>query len=214
MQLSRALFVLTAAGLASAQIPDVPNCSLNCFISGLTGDGCSQLTDFACHCQKPSLVDTITPCVQKACDVEDQSSVSNIVVSECSAAGHPISVPPIGAATTSAESSATTTESSSGAGSATHTSVTVTPTPTGTQTSSHIGSSSPVTSPPSSSGSATPTGSSSANHSGSVSGSASASSSESASTSPPIFTGAASNVKGSLAGIAAAAAAAAAAAML
>lgn len=45
---------------------------LNCFVSALNGDGCSSLTDFACHCQKPQLVRDITPCVKKACAVSDQ----------------------------------------------------------------------------------------------------------------------------------------------
>jgi hypothetical protein len=45
---------------------------LNCFLTALEGDGCSSLTDFACHCQKPSLVSEVTPCVKKSCDEADQ----------------------------------------------------------------------------------------------------------------------------------------------
>ncbi|OJJ44944.1 hypothetical protein ASPZODRAFT_17856 [Penicilliopsis zonata CBS 506.65] len=95
MQLTHAFIALVAAGITRAQIPNVPQCSLNCFLTALSTDGCSSLTDFACHCQKPSLVNSIAPCVQKACDVTGQSSVSSVVVSECSAAGHPISVPSV-----------------------------------------------------------------------------------------------------------------------
>ena len=74
MQFSNALIALVAAGLASSQgIPDVPSCSLNCFTTALTTDGCSGLTDWACHCGKPELVDQVTPCVEKACPVADQS---------------------------------------------------------------------------------------------------------------------------------------------
>ncbi|KAJ5194630.1 GPI-anchored CFEM domain protein B [Penicillium cinerascens] len=72
MKFSTAVVALVAAGLANAQLPNVPKCSLDCFVNALTSDGCSGLTDFACHCQKPALVSDITPCVKKACDVADQ----------------------------------------------------------------------------------------------------------------------------------------------
>ncbi|RHZ60050.1 hypothetical protein CDV55_106441 [Aspergillus turcosus] len=144
MHFSRASLALLAAGLASAQIPDLPSCSLNCFVSALSSDGCSSLTDYACHCQKPQLVSDVTPCVQSACNLADQSSVSSAVVSQCSAAGHPISVPPVSAASTTASETTTTTESST---------QTVTQTTTGTSTASSTGTSSttPSSSSPSSS---------------------------------------------------------------
>ncbi|KAF4278413.1 hypothetical protein KXW14_005426 [Aspergillus fumigatus] len=138
MHFSRTSLILFAAGLASAQLPNVPGCSLDCFVAALSADGCSSLTDFACHCQKPELVSNITPCVQSACNIADQSSVSVAFVSQCSAAGHPISVPPVGAASTTASETATTTESS-------------TQTTTGTSSTASKTSSSAASSTPSSS---------------------------------------------------------------
>ncbi|KAJ6010883.1 GPI-anchored CFEM domain protein B [Penicillium sp. IBT 35674x] len=151
MQFSHALIALVAAGLANAQLPDVPACSLNCFVSALTSDGCSGLTDFACHCAKPQLISDITPCVEKACKVADQASVSNVVVAQCSSAGVPISLAPI--LTTSASDSTST---SSSAPTSTSASETVTEATTET-TSSSAGS----TESSSASGSASASGSSS-----------------------------------------------------
>ncbi|CAG8900940.1 unnamed protein product [Penicillium nalgiovense] len=105
MKFSTSLIALVAAGLASAQLPDVPACSLSCFLSALQSDGCSELLDFACHCQKTELVSSITPCVEKACEHNDQVSVSNAVVGHASS-----SVP--------AETTATPTESASESSSA------------------------------------------------------------------------------------------------
>ncbi|KAI1942790.1 hypothetical protein LOZ58_001676 [Ophidiomyces ophidiicola] len=91
-----AILAVTAAGLVSAQIPQVPGCSINCFLTALTGGGCSGLTDWACQCKRPDLPPKIIPCVQKACpQASDQSAVSSIVVSVCSKAGVPISIPPV-----------------------------------------------------------------------------------------------------------------------
>ncbi|CEJ62238.1 Putative CFEM domain protein [Penicillium brasilianum] len=86
---------LGAVAIVSAQLSSIPQCSLNCLTTALGADGCSELTDFACHCQKTGLVAQVVPCVQQACDVADQQAVSNIVVSLCSGAGHPVSVPPV-----------------------------------------------------------------------------------------------------------------------
>ncbi|KAL4943762.1 hypothetical protein BDV06DRAFT_129439 [Aspergillus oleicola] len=71
----------------------------------MSNDGCSSLTDFACHCARPALVDEVTPCVEQACNEQDQSSVSNAVVTECASAGVPISIPPIGGTTVTATES-------------------------------------------------------------------------------------------------------------
>ncbi|EEP79919.1 hypothetical protein UREG_04761 [Uncinocarpus reesii 1704] len=96
MKFSHALFAFAAAGLASAQLPDIPPCALLCFVDALGNDGCSKLTDFKCHCSKPELPGKITPCVEKSCpDLEARISVSNIVVDQCSKAGVPISIPPV-----------------------------------------------------------------------------------------------------------------------
>nr|AVH85517.1 rCPA1 [synthetic construct] len=95
MQFSHALIALVAAGLASAQLPDIPPCALNCFVEALGNDGCTRLTDFKCHCSKPELPGQITPCVEEACPLDARISVSNIVVDQCSKAGVPIDIPPV-----------------------------------------------------------------------------------------------------------------------
>ncbi|KAJ5199420.1 Extracellular membrane protein CFEM domain [Penicillium cf. griseofulvum] len=79
MRLSAAIVVLTAGAVTRAQLSNIPQCSLTCFTSALGSDGCSELTDFACHCQKPGLVAEIVPCINKACDVPDRQAVSSIV---------------------------------------------------------------------------------------------------------------------------------------
>ncbi|KAF7121565.1 hypothetical protein CNMCM5793_009035 [Aspergillus hiratsukae] len=198
MHFSRASLALLAAGLASAQIPDLPSCSLNCFVSALSNDGCSSLTDYACHCQKPQLVSDVTPCVQSACNIADQSSVSSAVVSECSAAGHPISVPSVGTASTTTSETTTTTESST---------QTVTSTTTGTSTASSTGASSttPSSSSPSSSQHRSSSASSTTTSTSTETSTSTTSSSASATTT--LSNNAGSN-KGNVAGVAAVAAAA------
>ncbi|OQD76706.1 hypothetical protein PENDEC_c004G00793 [Penicillium decumbens] len=222
MQFSTALIALVAAGLANAQLPNVPACSLNCFVSALTSDGCSTLTDFACHCQKPALVSTITPCVQKACPVADQISVSSVVVAQCSSAGHPISVPSIepttAAGTTTTESSSTPAETSATA-TATETGNTSTSTSTVESFSaSATGSSSSSASMTATSSSPVGSSSASAGGSGSTPGGTSTplvtqTGSSSAATTSPAFNGAV-GIKGNMACAAAIAAAAAAAYVL
>ncbi|CEJ58053.1 Putative GPI anchored CFEM domain protein [Penicillium brasilianum] len=203
MKFSTTLIALVAAGLANAQLPDVPSCSLSCFVSALTTDGCSSLTDFACHCQKPALVSTITPCVQKACAVADQISVSNAVVAQCSSAGHPISVPPIettsAGSTTSASSSASATDSSSSASATDSSSSSASASASATATG---GSSSSSSAAGSSAAGSTAAGSSTPLPSKTSGGASSA-------TTSAVWTGAAVNVKGNMAGVAAVAAAAA-----
>ncbi|KAL4780980.1 CFEM domain-containing protein [Aspergillus varians] len=107
MKFYQAVMVLFSTTLTLAQISGVPSCSLQCFVNAMSHDGCSSLTDFACHCRKPALVSEVTPCVERACNERDQSSVSNAVVTECSSAGVPISIPPVGGTSTTARSQAT-----------------------------------------------------------------------------------------------------------
>ncbi|KAI1919941.1 hypothetical protein LOZ65_004219 [Ophidiomyces ophidiicola] len=96
MQFSHALIALVAAGIASAQLPNVPSCSIPCFVSALSKTGCTPLTDFKCQCGKTQLVGEVVPCVFEKCpSPADQSSVSSAVVSVCSAAGVPIQIPPV-----------------------------------------------------------------------------------------------------------------------
>ncbi|KAL3479319.1 hypothetical protein BJX99DRAFT_76552 [Aspergillus californicus] len=91
---------LLIADLAHAQIPNLPSCSLTCFINAMSHDGCTSLTDFACHCRRPQLITEVTPCVQQACNKQQQSAVSNAVVTQCPSAGVPISIPPVSGSTT------------------------------------------------------------------------------------------------------------------
>ncbi|EYE96394.1 CFEM domain-containing protein [Aspergillus ruber CBS 135680] len=179
MRFTQVVAALAATGLASAQIPDVPSCSLQCFLDSLSNDGCSELTDFACHCTKPQLPQEITPCVEKACSEADQSAVSSAVVQECSAAGHPISLPPVGGSNVSRSEATATASSDSSA--------------VGDTPSSAVASSSAVA-----------TGSSS----GAIPSASASSSNSGSSSAPPLYTGAASNMKCSIAGAAAVAAAA------
>ncbi|KAJ5494616.1 hypothetical protein N7463_010703 [Penicillium fimorum] len=95
MRLTSAIVVLAAGAIARAQLSNIPQCSLTCFTSTLGGDGCSELTDFACHCQKPGLAAEIVPCINKACDVTDRLAVSSLVDSLCSGVGHPVSIPAV-----------------------------------------------------------------------------------------------------------------------
>ncbi|KAJ5195831.1 hypothetical protein N7449_006310 [Penicillium cf. viridicatum] len=204
MKFSTTLIAFAAAGLASAQLPNVPACSLSCFLSALQSDGCSELLDFKCHCQKTELVTSITPCVEKACEHSDQVSVSNAVVGQCSSAGHPISIPPI---ETSASSSASASETSTPSSAPAETTATATPTTSASESSSAVeSSSSAVETESSTTGGSAPVGSSSGVATSTplvtTTGSATASSSS------PAFNGA-GNVKGNLAGVAALAAAAA-----
>ncbi|KAJ5940385.1 hypothetical protein N7516_000553 [Penicillium verrucosum] len=206
MKFSTTLIAFAAAGLASAQLPNVPACSLSCFLSALQGDGCSELLDFKCHCQKTELVSSITPCVAKACEHSDQVSVSNAVVEQCSSAGQPISIPPI---ETSASSQASASETSAPSSAPAET------TGSASESSSAVESSSSAVETESSTtgaGAGTTTGGSAPV--GSSSGVATSTplvtttGSATASSSSPAFNGA-GNVKGNMAGVAALAAAAA-----
>ncbi|KAJ5081101.1 hypothetical protein N7456_013339 [Penicillium angulare] len=117
MHLFGSVTLIAAVGLANAQLSSLPSCSLSCFSSALQSDGCSELTDFACHCQKPSLMSSIEPCVKDGCDSSDQTAVSSVVVSLCSSVGHPLSVPPVEDWSTASETATTVTATSSSSGS-------------------------------------------------------------------------------------------------
>ncbi|MCJ1363640.1 hypothetical protein MMC16_002747 [Acarospora aff. strigata] len=99
--------LLAVAAVVNAQsLPTVPSCSLQCFTTALTSDGCASLTDFSCHCAKPQLVSQIQPCVAKACSSADQATVNQVVQDTCKAAGVPITLPGSGSSSSAAASSA------------------------------------------------------------------------------------------------------------
>ncbi|KAJ9648042.1 hypothetical protein H2201_002416 [Coniosporium apollinis] len=81
------------ATVASAQLPNIPTCALQCFLGALTSDGCTSLTDFACHCSKTDLIPKVQPCIQTGCSAEDQAAVVKAATEACAAAGVPIAVP-------------------------------------------------------------------------------------------------------------------------
>ncbi|KAF2448021.1 hypothetical protein P171DRAFT_462077 [Karstenula rhodostoma CBS 690.94] len=103
--------LVALAGVASAQLADLPQCSLQCFLTALGSDGCSELTDFKCHCEKSdSLLASVTPCVQGACTPDEVSQVIKGVENTCASAGVTIDVPEPSA--TAAPESSTAPESS------------------------------------------------------------------------------------------------------
>ncbi|OAG22266.1 CFEM-domain-containing protein [Alternaria alternata] len=111
--------IVALASVGAAQLDNIPSCALNCFVGPLTSDGCSSLTDFACHCKKGAqLLSQVQPCVQGACGPSDQAAAIAAVESTCSAAGAPISIPDASApAASSAVASATSAAAASAASS-------------------------------------------------------------------------------------------------
>ncbi|KAL3459458.1 hypothetical protein BJX64DRAFT_291282 [Aspergillus heterothallicus] len=162
MKLYQSLIVLLGVNIAHAQLIDLPQCSVQCILNAMSHDGCSSLADFVCHCRQPSLVTEVTPCVQQACNVQDQSSVSNAVTAQCSSVGVPISIPPVTGSTshshpatsdgTATETTAQTTETESPPVPSGPLMTLPTTTPTTTPSSTPIGSSSSVPSASSPSG--------------------------------------------------------------
>ncbi|KAF9741041.1 hypothetical protein PMIN06_009566 [Paraphaeosphaeria minitans] len=109
--------LVALAGVASAQLADLPQCSLQCFLTALGSDGCSELTDFKCHCEKSdSLLASVTPCVHDACTADEQAEVIKGVKNTCASAGVTIEVPEP-SATAAPESSSAAMESSAEASS-------------------------------------------------------------------------------------------------
>ncbi|PSN73263.1 GPI anchored CFEM domain-containing protein [Corynespora cassiicola Philippines] len=121
MKTFAAATIIALASVASAQLDNLPSCALTCFLEPLQNDGCSSLSDFACHCeQADTLIASVQPCVQGACSAEDQATVISGVEEICAGAGVPVTLPDPNAS--SAPGSATPTpEPSSEAPSATPT---------------------------------------------------------------------------------------------
>ncbi|KAI4625120.1 uncharacterized protein J4E87_004966 [Alternaria ethzedia] len=93
------------ASVGSAQLSNIPSCALQCFLAPLQSDGCSSLTDFECHCKKGAeLLGKVQPCVQGACEQEDQAKAISAVQDTCKAAGVPINIPGASAAPSMASS--------------------------------------------------------------------------------------------------------------
>ncbi|KAF2856039.1 CFEM-domain-containing protein [Plenodomus tracheiphilus IPT5] len=106
--------IVALASVAAAQLDNIPSCALNCFVGPLTSDGCSSLTDFACHCkQGATLLGKVQPCVQGACSADDQAAAISAVESTCSAAGAPIVIPSAGASAVASATGAASSAASS-----------------------------------------------------------------------------------------------------
>ncbi|KAK7615829.1 CFEM domain-containing protein, partial [Phyllosticta citricarpa] len=94
MKTAVAAIALSMVSVAYSQaVTDLPNCAVNCFVQVLSNDGCSSLGDFECHCKKPGLVESVTPCVEKACSVADQETVVKDVVALCQEYGVQLTIP-------------------------------------------------------------------------------------------------------------------------
>ncbi|KAF2813375.1 GPI anchored CFEM domain-containing protein [Mytilinidion resinicola] len=116
MKASFAAVAIALASVATAQLDNIPSCALSCFITVLTTDGCSGLTDFTCHCKKTDLIPKVTPCVQSSCSASDQAKVITAVEGTCAQAGVPLSLSaPGGGSSTPAASSTPVAASSSAA---------------------------------------------------------------------------------------------------
>lgn len=132
--------IIALASVATAQFDNIPSCALTCFIGPLTTDGCSALTDFACHCkQGAKLLATVQPCVKGACSAADQETTIAAVEKTCADAGAPIEIPDTPSASSAAPSSAAATSvapSSVAPSSAAPSSTAASATPSGPESSS------------------------------------------------------------------------------
>ncbi|EOA82020.1 hypothetical protein ACJQWK_05197 [Exserohilum turcicum] len=91
--------IVALASVASAQLDNIPQCALTCFIGPLAGDGCKDISDFACHCKKgDQLLSQVQPCAQGACSAADQQKAIAAVEATCKSVGVPITIPGASAA--------------------------------------------------------------------------------------------------------------------
>ncbi|CAH0049532.1 unnamed protein product [Clonostachys solani] len=115
-----------AAGFASAQLEDVPDCAKSCLVQYTTGTqiaNCAQL-DIKCICSNTEFLDGIACCLDKDCDAAGKSAAVTFAKQICSTAD--VTIPDevvckSGSSTTSGSASASGSSSasaSSGSGSA------------------------------------------------------------------------------------------------
>lgn len=97
--------IALVASIASAQLSAIPSCALTCLTDAIGSDGCSGLTDYKCHCSKPSLISDVTPCVNDACSESDIEKTITAVEKLCADAGAPITITQSAAASSAAPSS-------------------------------------------------------------------------------------------------------------
>ncbi|KAG9205818.1 hypothetical protein G6514_006092 [Epicoccum nigrum] len=158
--------IIALASVATAQFDNIPSCALTCFIGPLTTDGCSALTDFACHCkQGAKLLATVQPCVEGACSAADKETTIAAVEKTCADAGAPIEIPDAPSASSAAPSSAVASSivpssaapSSAAPSSAAPSSSAVSATPSGPESSASPTATATVSTPANGTASATPT---------------------------------------------------------
>ncbi|KAK5992286.1 hypothetical protein PT974_05687 [Cladobotryum mycophilum] len=65
-------------------VGQLPQCSIQCLVDGVSSDGCSML-DIACHCSKAAqLTKTISPCFAKAgCTLAEMTDAAATFVHVC-----------------------------------------------------------------------------------------------------------------------------------
>jgi cell division septation protein DedD len=107
MKFSLAVALAAATSYVSAQdLSSIPSCALSCLVPAVSSVGCSP-TDFKCSCGKSSQLNAAAaPCIQSACSASDQTKANTALEDICSKAGVPITLPPVGGASTPASSPA------------------------------------------------------------------------------------------------------------
>uniref|UniRef100_A0A8H7N9X0 CFEM domain-containing protein n=1 Tax=Bionectria ochroleuca TaxID=29856 RepID=A0A8H7N9X0_BIOOC len=112
------IILALAAGFASAQLGDVPECAKSCLVQYTTGTqiaNCAQL-DIKCICSNTEFLDGIACCLDKDCDAAGKSAAVTFAKQICSTAD--VTIPDqvvckSGSSTTSGSASASSSGSAS-----------------------------------------------------------------------------------------------------
>ncbi|CAI6053249.1 unnamed protein product [Clonostachys chloroleuca] len=112
------IILALAAGFASAQLEDVPECAKSCLVQYTTGTqiaNCAQL-DIKCICSNTEFLDGIACCLDKDCDAAGKSAAVTFAKQICSTAS--VTIPDqvvckSGSSTTSGSASASSSGSAS-----------------------------------------------------------------------------------------------------
>jgi len=81
-----ALFASSALA-ATIDLSQIPACAFSCFTAGAQAAGCG-INDLVCQCTtgKTALTNSVTPCVQKACNAADVAQAAAAAVQICAQA--------------------------------------------------------------------------------------------------------------------------------
>ncbi|CAG9971569.1 unnamed protein product [Clonostachys byssicola] len=112
------IILALAAGFASAQLEDVPDCAKSCLVQYTTGTqiaNCAQL-DIKCICSNTEFLDGIACCLDKDCDASGKAAAVTFAKQICSTAD--VTIPDqvvckSGSSTTSGSASASSSGSAS-----------------------------------------------------------------------------------------------------